>query len=172
MRLTACLLCSAVFGCLLASPRFAPAQAPKAPAFAVSYHDSGLVKIDVESKFNGVRLRYLWHLNRSDSPVAASLGGLDAYDRFEIEVWLSKAELDEFRAWARRHKVFDFKASYPSASKGRDKAAVYQTTLSVSLGDRKSTIAWVGDSKTPEGLGEAVRALLKVADKVKKSRLK
>jgi hypothetical protein len=144
-----------------------PQAAPK-DAFAISYGHAGLTSLTVEKG----KLHYSWATHRkprSGKP-GPELQSMESYDLHKATIWLTEAEEKKFREWVTRHKVFDFKGEYKSASGGRSYGAAFQSGLTVTAGGRKHGIAWVGDSKTPETLNAAVGELLSLAAAVEKDR--
>ena len=150
-----------------APPGDKPQAAPKA-AFAISYGHAGLTSLTVEKG----KLHYSWATRRK--PRSGKPGperqSMESYDLHKATIWLTEAEEKKFREWVTRHKVFDFKGEYRSASGGRSYGAAFQSGLTVTAGGRKHGIAWVGDSKTPETLNAAVSELLSLAAAVEKDR--
>jgi hypothetical protein len=162
--LVLCLLVSSLAGL---TP-LARAEDKPAP-FSIDYGHAGLTAITVKDG----KLHYLWHTRRQwddDKKGLPDRQSLDSYDRHQIDVWLTDKELGQFRAWVARHKVFEFDKDYPSASGGKSYGAVFESGLTVVQGDKKHGIGWVGDSKTPEALGVAVKELIELAAEIEKSR--
>jgi hypothetical protein len=118
------------------------------------------------------KLRYVWHTLRRREERAPRRGTLDEYDRHQSDVWLTGKEAGRFRDWVARHKVFGFDKDYPSSSGGRSRGAAFQSGLTVHQGDKKHTVSWVGDSKTPKELNTAINELTTLADEIAKSRRK
>jgi hypothetical protein len=146
----------------------APKEAAPKDAFAISYGHAGLTSLTVEKG----KLHYSWVTSRkprSGKP-GPELQSMESYDLHKATIWLTEAEEKKFREWVARHKLFDFKGEYRSASGGRSYGAAFQSGLTVTAGGRKHGIAWVGDSKTPETLNAAVGELLSLAAAVEKDR--
>ena len=152
---------------LLAGPLPRAGAQEKPAPLSLSYAHAGLTAITVEAG----KLRYVWHtLRQRDGDVAARRGNLDEYDRHQIDVWLKDKEVGKFRDWVARHKVFGFDKDYPSSSGGRSRGAAFQSGLTVMEGDKKQTVSWVGDSKTPKELDTAINELTSLADEIERSR--
>jgi hypothetical protein len=107
----------AVVLCLVQS---AGAQEKPVP-FEISYVEVGLIAIIVKDG----KLNYTWHTSRKDRFFIEQNG--KAYDRFQIDVWLSDKEQQRFRDWIARHKVFEFKEKYPPKSEIRTRGAADPT---------------------------------------------
>jgi HEAT repeat protein len=134
-----------------------------APAFFLSYTHAGLAEVSVK----GDKLRYIWHTTRHwDEELKKKPGSLN-YDRHEIHVWLTDKELERFRDWVGRHKVFDFDQEYPSSS---PRSSAFVSRLTVDRGDKMQSVSWVGDRKRPKELATAVHELLALAGEIQKSR--
>src|SRR5262249_55943495 len=141
----------------------------KPTPLSLSYIHAGLTEITLKNS----KLHYVWHTARhQDDGKLAQRGGLDNYDRHQIDVWLTDKEMERFRDWVARPKVFDLGKDYPSASGGRARGASYQSALSVVRGEKKHHVSWVGDSKVPKKLAGAIGELCALADTVQKSRNK
>jgi hypothetical protein len=143
----------------------------KPAPFLIDYTHAGLTDITVKDG----KLHYVWHTQRlwdDDKAGKPDQQSLANYDRHQVNVWLTDKELGQFRNWVARHKVSEFDKDYPSASGGKSYGAAFQSGLTVVQGDNKHGIAWVGDSKTPEALGVAVKELLELAGEIEKSRRK
>jgi hypothetical protein len=134
-----------------------------------SYTHAGLTDITVKDG----KLRYVWHTLRLwEGKVSPTPSDLDEYDRHQVDVWLTDKELHRFRDWVAQHKVFRFDKEYPSSSDRRSYGAAFHSSLTVSQGDKKHTVSWVGDSKTPRELDTAIRKLNSLVAKIEKSRRK
>jgi hypothetical protein len=149
-------------------PHQAVAEETPAP-FSLSYTHAGLTAITVKDG----KLRYVWHtLRQRDGKVPLRQSNLDEYDRHQVDVWLTDKELQRFRDWVAGHKVFGFDKEYPSSSDRRSRGAAFQSGLTVCQGDKKKTVSWVGDSKTPKELDTAIHKLSSLAAEIEKSRRK
>jgi hypothetical protein len=159
----------ALAACVLAGPLPVAHGRDKPTPLSLSYTHAGLTEITLKEG----KLHYVWHTprQRDDNNVLAQ-GCPENDDRHQIDVWLTDKELERFRDWISRHKVFDFEKDYPSASGGRERGAAFRSGLTVLRGEKKHSVSWVGDSKVPEGLGEAIGELRGLADAVEKSRNK
>jgi hypothetical protein len=148
----------------------ARAGAEEKPALlSLSYAHAGLTEITVKDG----KLHYVWHtLRQRDGEPALRRGNLDEYDRHQSDIWLTDKEVGKFRDWVARHKVFGFDKDYPSSSGGRSRGAAFQSGLTVVQGDKKQTVSWVGDSKTPKELDTAINELSSLADEIETSRRK
>jgi hypothetical protein len=145
------------------------AGAEKKPApISLSYTHAGLTAITVKDG----KLRYVWHTLRQREGKVSTPSNLDEYDRHQVDVWLTDKELQRFRDWVAQHKVFGFDKDYPSSSDRRSYGAAFHSGLTVSQGDKKHTVSWVGDSKTPRELDTAIHKLNSLAAKIEKSRRK
>jgi hypothetical protein len=155
--------------CILAFGFFAPiGRAEEKTAFSISYSHAGLTELTVQKG----KLRYVWHtLGKKDKP-SPDTQSLESYDRHQVDIRLTDKEIAQFQDWIDEHKLFDLKDSYPSASDGKSYGAAFETGLTISKGDRKHGISWVGDSKTPKELDEAVNELIRIAEDIEKSRRK
>jgi hypothetical protein len=149
-----------------------PVEAKEKPApFSLSYTHAGLTEITVKDG----KLLYVWHTPRRwDGDDVMVKGGLESYDRHQIDVWLTDRELGRFQDWVARHKVFAFDKDYPSAAPPdmASRAAAFKSGLSVVHGDKRRVVSWVGDSKTPKELETAVKELASLADEIQGSRSK
>jgi hypothetical protein len=167
MRLTLLLPCLLAGGLAGSLPRASAAEKP-APV-SLSYARAGLTEITVTCG----KLRYVWHTRRwQDDEEKTNRGSLTEYDRHQIDVRLTDKEVGKFRDWVARHKVFGFDKDYPSSSGGRSRGAAFQSGLTVTQGDKKHTVSWVGDSKTPRELDAAINELTALADEIENSRRK
>jgi hypothetical protein len=157
------LVCFAAFGLSVSL-----ACAEEKAAFAISYSHARLDELTVEKG----TLHYVWHtLRKKDTPLPDKQS-LDSYDRHQVDIRLTEKESAQFQDWIDEHKLFDLKESYPSASDGKSYGAAFESGLTISKGDHKRGIHWVGDSKTPKELDEAVSELIRIADAIEKSRRK
>ena len=137
-------------------------------AFSISYSHAGLSELTIQKG----KLHYVWHtLRKKDKPLPDTQS-LENYDRHQVDIRLTDKEMAQFQDWIDEHKLFDLKESYPSASDGKSYGAAFETGLTISKGDRKHGITWVGDSKTPKELNEAVNELIRLAEEIEKSRRK
>jgi hypothetical protein len=143
-------------------------RAEEKAAFSISYSHAGLDELTVEKG----KLHYIWHTLRKQDKPLPDAQSIDSYDRHQIDIRLTEKETARFKDWIDEHKLFDLKKSYPSASDGKSYGAAFETGLTISKSDRKQGISWVGDSKTPKELGEAVNELIRLADEIEKSRRK
>jgi len=159
----------AYLACFLALGLSAPKScAEERAAFSISYSHAGLDALTVEKG----KLHYVWHTLRKNDKPLPDTQSIDSYDRHQIDIRLTEKESARFQDWIDQHKPFDFKDSYPSASDGKSYGAAFESGLTISKGDRKHGISWVGDSKTPKELGEAINELIRLADEIEKSRRK
>jgi hypothetical protein len=143
-------------------------RAEKRAAFSISYSHAGLDELTVAKG----KLHYVWHtLRKKDEPLPEKQS-LESYDRHQVDIRLTEKEAVLFQDWIDQHKLFDLKKSYPSTSDGQSYGAAFESGLTISQGDRKHGISWVGDSKTPKELDEAVNDLIRLADEIEKSRRK
>jgi hypothetical protein len=150
--------------CLSAPDNLAEEKA----AFSISYTDAGLVELNVK---NG-QLHYVWHsLRKKDKPLPDKQS-LDSYDRHQVDIRLTDKENERFQEWIETHKLFDLEKEYPSASGGKSYGSAFASALTLVKGKQKHGIAWVGDSKTPKELNDAVNELIRLADEIEKSRRK
>jgi hypothetical protein len=141
----------------------------KPTPISLSYASASLTEITVTDG----KLRYVWHTPRKrDDETGPAESCPTEYDRHQIDVRLTDKELGKFREWVARHKVFEFAKDYPSSSGGRSRGAAYQSGLTVVQGDKKQTVTWVGDSKTPKELDTAIGELISFADALENSRRK
>jgi hypothetical protein len=155
--------------CFLALALSAPnSRAEEKAAFSISYSYAGLDELTVE---NG-KLHYVWHTLRKQDKPLPDTQSLDSYDRHRVDIRLTEKESARFQDWIHEYNLFDLKKSYPSASDGKSYGAAFESGLTISKGDRKHGISWVGDSKTPKELNEAVNELIRLADEIEKSRRK
>lgn len=167
MRRISLVPCLFVWGLAETTP-LSGAEGKPAP-FSLSYAHAGLIEITVKDD----KLRYVWHtLRRRDDERAPRRGTLDEYDRHQIDVWLTSKEAKRFRDWVVRHKLFGFDKDYPSSSGGRSRGAAFQSGLTIIQGNKKQTVSWVGDSKTPKELDTAINELTALASEIEKSRRK
>jgi hypothetical protein len=167
MRLTAFAACILAGG--LAAPLLVARAAEKPTPLSLSYTHAGLTEITLKDG----KLRYVWHTTRhrdDNNPLEQAC--LENYDRHQIDVWLTDKELEQFRDWVARNKVFDFEKDYPSASGGKDRGAAFQSGLTVVREEKKHGVTWVGDSKVPKTLSTAIGELSALAETVQKSRNK
>jgi hypothetical protein len=170
MRACAC-VCLAVGIVLAGQVATLPcAGAEEKPApLSLSYSSEGLTEITVTDG----KLRYVWHTPRRQDDQAGPLqSSATEYDRHQIDVRLTDKELGKLRDWVARHKVFGLAQDYPSASGGSARGAAYRSCLSVTQGDRKQAVTWVGDSKIPKELDAAISELTSLADAIENSRRK
>jgi hypothetical protein len=167
MRRTLLVPCLLAWGLAGTAP-LTGAEGKPAP-FSLAYAHAGLTEITVKDG----KLRYVWHtLRRRDGEVTPRRGNLDEYDRHQIDAWLTDKEAKRFRDWVARHKVFGFDKDYPSSSGGRARGAAFQSGLTIIQEDKKHTVSWVGDSKTPRELDTAINELTALASEIEKSRRK
>jgi hypothetical protein len=61
-------------------------------------------------------------------------------------------------------------SSTRASSGGKSRGAAYGSGITVVVGEKKHGVSWVGDSKTPKGLAEAINDLVAIADEIRKSR--
>jgi hypothetical protein len=137
-------------------------------AFSISYAHAGLDELTVQDG----KLHYVWHTLRKKDKPSPDAQSFDSYDRYQVDIRLTEKEIGQFQDWIGKHKVFDFKKEYPSVSDGKSYGSAFGSGLTIVKGERKHGIGWVGDSKIPKQLAEAVNELVRFADDTEKSRRK
>lgn len=138
-----------------------------AVAITINYDHAGLSEIRVEAG----RLHYVWHTQRKfgQGELAAAWQDMTNYDRHEVDIWLTGDELASLVKWMDTHKVLELPANYPSRA-NKTYGSAFQTTLSVTLEDRKHSMEWNGDSVLTEDIQVAERELLDLCGKLQKDR--
>src|SRR5262245_45716996 len=115
-------LAAGLLACGLAGAIPVSRSEEKPAPFSLSYAYAGLTEITVKDG----KLRYVWHTRRQrEGGGTPDRSSLEEYDRHQIDVWLTDRELERFRDWVGRHKVFDLDKDYPSASGGNSRGAAY-----------------------------------------------
>jgi hypothetical protein len=154
-------------GVILAARSELVAADEKVARFELSYDGAGLTKVSIKDG----KLHYLWHTRRKDG-ITRDLGALISYDRHEVDIWLSEAELTQFEDWASRHKIFGFDSNYPSASTPGtvNRGDGFEHVLKIIQADKKHSVIWTGASTLPPTLQTAAADLMSLAKKIKDSR--
>jgi len=138
-------------------------------ALAVNYDHAGLTQIRIERG----QLHYIWHTQRhfGTNELAPSRQDMTNYDRHEVHIWLTGDEIVSISKWMEGNKVFDLPSTYPSKAE-QTYGSAFQTTLSLTLEDRKHNIGWTGDSTITEALRGAEKALIELCEGIRKDREK
>jgi hypothetical protein len=138
-----------------------------AVAVAVNYDHAGLTKIKIESG----RLHYVWHTQRkfARGEIAPVRQDMTNYDRHEVIIWLTGDEVALVAKWMETCKVFDLPATYP-AKPEKTYGSAFETSLNVTLEDRKHGISWNGDSTLTAELRSAEKELIQICDGIRKDR--
>jgi len=161
MKLRGTLWALALGACLAA------ASDALALAVAIDYDHAGLTQIRIE----GGRLHYVWHTERKfgRGELAPSRQDMSHYDRHEVVIWLTGDEAASVVKWMETHKVFDLPAKYPAKAE-KSYGAAFQTTLSMTLEDRKHSTGWNGDSVLTGELRAAEKELIQLCEGIRKDR--
>jgi hypothetical protein len=138
-----------------------------AVSLAVNYDHAGLTQIRIESG----RLHYVWHTQRkfSRGEPATMRQDMTNYDRHEVVIWLTGDEVASVVKWIEARKVFDLPGAYPAKAE-KTYGSAFETSLSVTLEDRKHSISWNGDSAVTEELRATEKELVKICDEIRKDR--
>ena len=138
-----------------------------AVAVAVNYDHAGLTQIRIESG----RLHFVWHTQRKFAPgePAPMRQDMTNYDRHEVTIWLTGDEVASVAKWMETRKVFDLPATYPAKAE-KTYGSAFETSLNVTLEDRKNSIRWNGDSTLTEGLRSAEKELMQICEGIRKDR--
>jgi hypothetical protein len=138
-----------------------------AVAVAVNYDHAGLTQVRIE---NG-RLHYVRHTQRKfgSGELAPMRQNMTNYDRHEVVIWLTGAEVASVVKWMETRKVFDLPGTYP-AKADKTYGSAFETSLSVTLEDRKHSINWNGDCAVTEELRAAEKELVQICEGIRKDR--
>lgn len=138
--------------------------------FRIEYSAGGTREIKVTEQG---QLYFTWITGRrpfkDDPGYGAKTQSMESFDSHSVTIWLTKAELDQLRAWIEDNQILGFRSKYPEREPPR-LSDRYRSSLTVVLRQRKLSLTWGVNTMLPDALGEAAGRLLEMCERIRNSR--